>query len=102
MNNHPTQRMGNPTVPSVIQLVLSLCALAATSTAAILWNPIDEDFINRADSAGWDETMLLPHQLELSLAVNASVLATFVLVVTAFCGVLVTRRRAKVTQAAHA
>ncbi|MGZ4662071.1 MAG: hypothetical protein ACXVYB_12410 [Arthrobacter sp.] len=67
--------------------------MAATSAAAMMWNPIDADFINRADNAGWDETMLLPHQMELSLVVNASVLATFALVVTAFHGVLASRRR---------
>jgi hypothetical protein len=71
--------------------------LVATGAAATLWNPIDADFITRADNAGWDETMLLPHQTELSLVVNASVLATFFLVVTAFHGLLATRRRAGVT-----
>ncbi|RKR30163.1 hypothetical protein [Arthrobacter oryzae] len=85
-----------PSALSVIQLVLSLCALAATSAAAILWNPIDADFVNRADDAGWDQTMLLPHQMELSLVVNASVLISFVLVVIAFCGVLAQRRQARV------
>lgn len=85
---------------SVVHLVLSLCALVATSLAAILWNPIDADFINRADAAGWDETMLLSHQMELSLVVNASVLATFVVVVTAFFGVLASRRRAEASHVA--
>lgn len=96
MDQRPTNETGKPSVLSVVQLVLSLCALVATGAVAILWNPIDADFINRADNAGWDETMLLPHQTELSLVVNASVLATFVLVVTAFHGVLATRRRAGV------
>jgi hypothetical protein len=45
--------------------------------------------------------MLLPHQMELSLVLNASVLATFVVAVTAFVGVLASRRRAKVSQAAN-
>ena len=73
---------------------------ACSSAAAILWNPIDADFIKRADNAGWDETMLLPHQVELSLVINASVLATLVVLVTAFYGVLASRRRAKVSHAA--
>ncbi|WP_459384888.1 hypothetical protein [Arthrobacter humicola] len=72
----------------------------ATSVAAILWNPIDADFINRADNAGWDESVLLPHQMELSLVLNASVLATFAVVVTAIIGVLASRRRANATQPA--
>ena len=101
LDQSPTHQTGKPSVLSVVQLVLSLCALVATSLAAILWNPIDADFINRADNAGWDETMLLPHQMELSLVVNASVLATFVPVVTEFFGVLASRRRAEVPQAAN-
>ena len=86
---------------SLVQLALSLCALVATSVAAILWNPIDADFINRADNAGWDESVLLPHQMELSLVLNASVLATFVVVVTAIIGVLASRRRTNATLPAN-
>ena len=41
MNNRPTSHTGRPSVLSVAQLVLSLCALVATSFAATLWNPID-------------------------------------------------------------
>jgi hypothetical protein len=93
LDQSPINQTGKPSVLSVVQLVLSLCALVATSVAAILWNPIDTEFITRADNAGWDETMLLPHEMELSLVVNASVLATFVLVVTALCGVPASRRR---------
>ncbi|MET3922921.1 hypothetical protein [Arthrobacter sp. UYEF20] len=63
MNKRPTNHPGKPSVLSVVRLVLSLCALATTSVAAILWNPIDADFINRTDNAGWDETMLLRHQI---------------------------------------
>ena len=98
MDKRPLSHKGKPSVWSVVQLVLSLCALVATSVAAILWNPIDADFINRADNAGWDESMLLPHQMELSLVLNASVLATFVVVVTAIIGVLASRRRTNATQ----
>lgn len=103
MDKRPSSHNEKPSVLSGVQLVLSLCALVATSAAAILWNSIDADFITRADNAGWDETMLLPHQMELSLVLNASVFATFVLVVTAFYGVLASRRRgAKDSQAANA
>ncbi len=95
LDQRPTNEMGKPPVLSVVHLVLSFCALVTTSAAAILWNPIDIDFITRADNAGWDETMLLPHQMELSLVVNASVLITIVLVVTAFYGVLASHRRVR-------
>jgi hypothetical protein len=101
MDNRLTSHTGKPSVLSVVHFVLSLCALAAAGLAAVLWSPIDADFINRADSAGWDETMLLPHQMELSLVINATVLATFGVVVTAFLGVLASRRRTEVSQAAN-
>lgn len=86
MDKHPSNHFGKPSVLSVVQLALSLCALVATSVAAILWNPIDADIIKRADNAGWDESMLFPHQMELSFVLNASVPATFVVVVTAIIG----------------
>ena len=101
MDKRPSSHKGKPSVWSVVQLVLSLCALVATSVAAILWNPIDADFISRADKAGWDESMLLPHQMELSFVLDVSVQATFVVVVTAIIGALTSRRRANATQPAN-
>jgi hypothetical protein len=92
MDKHRANQNGKPSAWSVISFILGLCALTTTSLVAILWNPIDEDIINRADAAGWDTSRLLPHQTELSLLINASVLATFVIVVTAFMGMLTSRR----------
>ena len=100
MKDRPTRNTGKPSALSVVHFVLSLGALTTTSFAAILWNPIDDDFINRADAAGWDMTMLLPHQMELSVLIHASVIATFALVVTAFFGVLASCRRHEVFNAA--
>ncbi|MEC5193240.1 hypothetical protein RCH17_003538 [Arthrobacter sp. MP_M7] len=95
MHQRLTHHTEKPPVLPVVYLILSLCALATTSAAAILWTPIDADFITRADNAGWDTTMLLPHQMELSIVVNTSVLLTLVLVVTASYGVLASRRQVK-------
>jgi amino acid transporter len=101
MNIRPTGRAGKPSASSVASFVLGLCALVATSLTAILWHPIDQDLLNRADAAGWDTRMLLPHQTELSLLIDASVLATFVVAVTAFIGMMASRRRAEASAAAH-
>lgn len=97
MGNCPSNHNEKPSALSVANLVLSLCTLAATSIAAVLWNAIDADHINRADAAGWDETMLLPHQLELTLAVNASVLGSVVLVVIAFLSMRSRRGRSRLS-----
>jgi hypothetical protein len=96
-----TSHAGRPSVLSVAQLVLSLCALVATISAAVLWNPIDTDFIYRADNAGWDETLLLPHQTELSLVLNAWVLASLAVFVVALFGVMAPCQRAAVSHATY-
>lgn len=101
MNARPIDRAGKPSVSSVVSFVLSLCALVATSLTAILWNPIDQDILNRADTAGWDTRILLPHQTELSILIGASVLATVVVVVAAFIGMMASRRRTKVSATGH-
>ena len=77
---------------SIASFALSLSALLATSLVAIVWNPVDQDILNRADAAGWDTRMLLPHQTELTLLINASVLTTAIVVVAAFVGMMASRR----------
>jgi hypothetical protein len=101
MNTRPTGRVGKPPASSVASFVFGLCALVSTSVTAILWHPIDQDILNRADAAGWDTRMLLPHQTEISLLIDASVLATFVVAVTAFIGMMASRRRTEASAAAH-
>lgn len=97
MGNCLLNHNAKPSALSVANLVLSLCTLAATSIAAVLWNAIDADHIARADAAGWDETMLLPHQMELTLVVNASVLGSVVLVVIAFLSMRSRRGRSRLS-----
>jgi hypothetical protein len=53
-----------------------------------------------SDGFPWT-SMLLPHQTELSLLINASVVATFVVAVTAFIGVVASRRRTEVSETAN-
>jgi hypothetical protein len=69
----------------------------STSLVAIVWNPVDQDLHNRADAAGWDTSLLLPHQTELTFWINASVLATAIGVVAALVGMLASRRRTEVS-----
>ena len=37
--------------------------------AVVLWWPINMDAIERADDAGWDESLLLPNQFTLTAAI---------------------------------
>lgn len=97
MNTRRTGRAGNPSVASIISFALSVSALVATSLVAIVWNPVDQDLLNRADAAGWDTGVLLPHQTELTLLINASVLATAIGVVAAFVGMTASRRRTEMS-----
>ena len=67
--------------------VLSICSLAAATImaataliVAAVWNPIDEAMITRADDAGWDTSMLLPHWQLLWLGINGAMILSVVLV----------------------
>jgi hypothetical protein len=44
----------------------------------VLFAPIDDQFIETADNAGWDARLLLPHQLLLSLTIRGAVLLSVV------------------------
>ena len=66
--------------------VLSICSLAAATImaataliVAAVWNPIDEAMITRADDAGWDTSMLLPHWQLLWLGINGAMILSVVL-----------------------
>ena len=83
---------GRPSGLSIASFFLGLVLLGVTGIVAALWNPIDEAIINRADSAGWDTTMLLPNQTALWLVVNASVVVALALVVVSFFAMWASRR----------
>ena len=71
---------------SRLQLVAFLLALwvtVASTLVAIWWDPIDARLIASADDAGWDQSLLLPHQQELWVAIHVAVgLSVFLTVVT--------------------
>ena len=49
-------------------LSLAAAAAALVTAVAVLWFPIDQAAITRADEAGWDESLLLPNQFALTAA----------------------------------
>ena len=71
---------------SRLQLVAFLLALwvtVASTLVAIWWDPIDARLIAAADDAGWDQSLLLPHQQEIWVAIHVAVgLSVFLTVVT--------------------
>ncbi len=81
MTTRTTRR--RPSVRSVIMLALALLIFGLSVIAVVLWTPIDESFINRADQAG-DISLLLPHQTGLWLVINAQTIAAFLISVFAF------------------
>jgi hypothetical protein len=60
--------------------------------AAAWWAPIDDRFVEAADNAGWDESLLLSHQMELSLAIEGAVVLSVVLSVLSLLALLRARR----------
>lgn len=92
MSKRERARQGRPSGLSIASFFLGLVLLGVTSIVAALWNPIDEAIINRADSAGWDTTMLLPNQTALWLVVNTSVVAALALVVVTCFAMWASRR----------
>jgi|GEM_PF-5552361 len=80
--------------------VLSICSLAAATImaataliVAAMWNPIDEAMITRADDAGWDTSMLLPHWQLLWLGINGAMILSVVLVGFSLAQVVVLFRK---------
>jgi hypothetical protein len=72
--------------------LLALVLTATTVLVAVLFAPIDDQFIEAADNAGWDARLLLPHQLLLSLTIRGAVLLSVVLTVVTFVAGLRSRR----------
>jgi hypothetical protein len=81
-----------PSLLAVARVVLALLTTATTALVAVWWSAIDDRFIARADDAGWDESLLLPHQMGLTLAIDGAVLLSAVLSVVSFLALLRDRR----------
>lgn len=73
-------------------LLLALLLTATSTLTAVWWDPIDARTVAAADDAGWDTSLLLPHQQALWLAINGAVLLSVALAVTTFVAVLRSRR----------
>jgi len=72
---HPTPRVAHGGLPG---LVAALGAALLTTVALVLWYPIDMAAIERADDAGWDTTLLHPHQFLLSAVLLGACLYSWV------------------------
>lgn len=55
---------------------MSLLLVALTVITAVTWLPINDAAITRADDAGWDQSMLLPHWMLLWLSVVGAVIVS--------------------------
>ena len=48
-------------------LFASASALVLCTVTIVLWWPIDQAFLARADDAGWDTSLLLPNQFFITI-----------------------------------
>jgi len=79
----------------LVAFLLSLLVTVASTLVAVWWDPIDARFVTAADDAGWDESLLLPHQQQLWVAIHVAVgLSVFLTVIT-----FLALRRARRTEA---
>ena len=87
----PTERPDS--LLALAAFLLSLWVTAATALVAVWWDPIDARLVARADDAGWDQSLLLPHQQELWVAVHVAVGLSVFLTVITFIALRRSRRR---------
>ena len=74
--------------------VLALLLTVTSTLVAFWWEPIDTRFIEAADDAGWDTSLLLPHQDLLSLGIKGAVLLSVALSTITFLSLRRSRRPA--------
>lgn len=82
-------RRGTPA--QYLALLTAVGAVVLTTIALVLWLPIDQAAIERADDAGWDTSLLLPHQSLLTLVLLGACLCSWL---TAVVNVICLRSRA--------
>ena len=78
--------------PPLAVVALAMLMTATSTLVAVWWDPIDARFIGAADDAGWDQSLLLPHQELIWLGINGAVLLSVVLVVVTFIALRRSRR----------
>ena len=77
---------------SLAAFLLALLTTATTALVAAWWAPVDDRFVDAADNAGWDESLLLPHQMGLTMAIDGAVVLSVVLSVLSLLALLRARR----------
>lgn len=78
--------------PQLIAFLLALLMTATTTLVAVGWDAIDTRFVTAADDAGWDASLLLPHQEQLWVAIHVAVALSVVLTVVTFIALPRSRR----------
>ena len=76
----------------LVAVLLALLRTVTSTLVAVWWEPIDTRFLTAADDAGWDTSLLLPHQNLLSLGIRGAVLLSVALSVVTFLGLRRSRR----------
>lgn len=92
MTTYATTTGRRPALLPLVTLVIAVLMTATSGLVAVWWNAIDERFIEAADDAGWDETLLLPHQMGLTLAIDGLFVLCAVLSVVSVVAVRRSRR----------
>src|SRR4051794_3614596 len=77
---------------SLAAFLIAGLTTATTALAAVWWSAIDDRFVDAADDAGWDESLLLPHQMGLTIAIDSAVVLSVVLSVLSLLALLRARR----------
>jgi hypothetical protein len=89
----PDPRTGHrPALLPAATFLVALLLTAASGAVAVWWSAIDQRFIEAADDAGWDQSLLLPHQTGLTVAVDGALLLSIALSVMSFVGLIRSRQ----------
>lgn len=76
----------------------SVATLALCTLSIILWYPIDQAALADADNAGWDTSLLLPHQFLITIVLLLTWLGSAVAVAASALALRASRRQTTVRE----